>query len=166
MTFHRAAGLVSVALVALFAATHVCAQAADAVKAGAAQASPELIGALSKELGATPEQAAGAAGALFSVAKSRLKADEFSKVASAVPGMSSLLKAAPSVGGGSGIGGALSQVAGTSGSSLSGLASAASAFSKLGLKPDLVAKAVPVLTSFVTKSGGADVGRLLAGVLK
>ena len=161
MTFQRAVGLISVALVALFAASNVCAQA-DAVKA-----SPELIGALSKELSATPEQAAGAAGALFSVAKSRLKADEFSKVASAVPGMGSLLKAAPSLSGGSsGVAGALSQVAGTSGSSLSGLASAASAFSKLGLKPDLVAKAVPVLTSFVTKSGGADVGSLLAGVLK
>jgi uncharacterized protein VcgC/VcgE DUF2780 len=166
MTFHRAVGLISIALVALFAASNVCAQA-DAVKASAVKASPELIGALSKELSATPEQAAGAAGALFSVAKSRLKADEFSKVASAVPGMSSLLKAAPSLSGGSsGVAGALSQVAGTSGSSLSGLASAASAFSKLGLKPDMVAKAIPVLTSFVTKSGGADVGRLLAGVLK
>jgi uncharacterized protein VcgC/VcgE DUF2780 len=161
MTFHRAAGLISVALVALFAASNVCAQA-DAVKA-----SPELIGALSKELSATPEQAAGAAGALFSVAKSRLKADDFSKVASAVPGMSSLLKAAPSPSGSSsGVAGTLSQVAGTSGSSLTGLASAASAFSKLGLKPDQVAKAIPVLTSFVTKSGGADVGSLLAGVLK
>jgi hypothetical protein len=30
----------------------------------------------------------------------------------------------------------------------------------------LVAKAVPVLTGFVTKSGGANVGKLLAGVLK
>jgi predicted anti-sigma-YlaC factor YlaD len=46
------------------------------------------------------------------------------------------------------------------------MASAASAFSKLGLKPDMVAKAVPVLTSFVNKSGGAGVGSLLAGALK
>ena len=47
-----------------------------------------------------------------------------------------------------------------------GLATMASSFSKLGLKPEMVAKAVPVLTSFVTKSGGANVGSLLAGVLK
>lgn len=163
MTCHRIVGTISIALMALVAAvTDVAAQAADAVKA-----SPELVDALSKEIGATPEQAAGAAGALFSVAKSRLKADEFSKVADAVPGMNALLKAAPSTGGSSGgIGGALSQAAGTTGSSLSGLASATSAFSKLGLKPELVGKAVPVLTSFVTKSGGADVGRLLASVLK
>ena len=124
--------------------------------AAAAKASPELVGLLSKEIGANPEQAAGAAGALFGVAKSRLKDDEFSQVASAVPGMAALLGAAPAAGGA----GALSQMAGSAG----GLAAAASAFSKLGLKPELVAKAVPVLTSFVSKSGGAGVGSLLAGV--
>lgn len=127
----------------------------------AAKASPELVGALSKELNATPEQAAGAAGALFGVAQSRLKPDEFSQVSKAVPGMSALLKAAPATGKGGAAGG-LSQLAGAS----AGLASAASAFSKLGLKPELVSKAIPVLTSFVSKSGGADVGKLLAGVLK
>ena len=74
--------------------------------------------------------------------------------------MDSLLKAAPSTG--AGASGALSQLAGSAG----GLATAASGFSKLGLKPDLVANAVPVLTSFVTKSGGANVGSLLAGALK
>ena len=130
--------------------------------AAAAKASPELVGSLSKEIGATPEQAAGAAGALFGVAKSRLKADEFSQVANAVPGMASLLAAAPAGGGAGGTGGALSQITQSGGS----LASAASAFSKLGLKPEMVAKAVPVLTSFVTKSGGASVGSLLAGALK
>lgn len=134
-----------------------------AAAAAAAKASPELVGSLSKEIGASPEQAAGAAGALFGVAQSRLKAEEFSQVAKAVPGMDSLLKAAPAAGGGAvGSSGGLSQLAGSAG----GLASAASAFSKLGLKPDLVAKAVPVLTSFVTKSGGAEVGSLLAGALK
>jgi len=143
----------------------------DAKKAGgfstdaalAAKASPDLVGALSKELGSTPEQAAGAAGALFGVAKSRLKPEEFSQVSKAVPGMSSLLKAAPAAAvGTSGAAGALSKMAG----SASGLAAAASAFTKLGLKPEMVAQAVPILTSFVTKSGGADVGSLLAGVLK
>jgi hypothetical protein len=75
--------------------------------------------------------------------------------------MDSLLEAAPASG---------SDVVGTTmtklGGSASGLATAASAFSKLGLSPDMVAKAVPVLTSFVSKSGGANAGSLLAGVLK
>ena len=128
----------------------------------AASASPELVGALSKEIGATPEQAAGAAGALFGVAKSRLKPEEFSMVAKAVPGMDTLLGAAPKAGGATGTSGALSKMAGSAG----GLAAAASAFSALGLKPDLVAKAIPILTSFVGKSGGANVASLLASVLK
>ena len=130
----------------------------DAV--AAAKASPELVSELSKELGSTPEQAAGAAGALFGVAKSQLKPEEFSQVSKAVPGMSALLKAAPMAA--VGTTGALAKMGG----SAAGMANAASAFSKLGLSPELVSKAVPVLTKFVTKSGGADVGKLLAGVLK
>ncbi len=129
--------------------------------AAAAKANPELVGALSKELGSSPEQAAGAAGALFGLAKSRLKSDEFTQIGQAVPGMDLLLKAAPAAGG-SGAAGALSQVAGSAG----GLAAAASSFSKLGLKPELVAKAVPILTAFVTKSGGANLGSVLANILK
>jgi hypothetical protein len=159
----------SIALLAVFATGTVALQAevvqtgaAPAAASAAAKASPELIGALSKEIGATPEQAAGAAGALFGLAKTRLKPAEFSQVSKAVPGMDSLLKAAPSGGGGATGTSGIAQLAGAAG----GLASAASAFSALGLKPELVAKAVPVLTSFVTKSGGAGVGSLLAGVLK
>jgi len=136
------------------------AQAGSPAAAEAAKASPELVGLLSKEIGASPEQSAGAAGTLFGVAKSRLSAEDFTQVSKAVPGMDALLKAAPAAG--TGTAGALSQMAG----SAAGLASAAASFSKLGLKPDMVAKAVPVLTSFVTKSGGAKVGSLLAGALK
>jgi Protein of unknown function VcgC/VcgE (DUF2780) len=130
-----------------------------AAAAAAAKASPDLVGALSKEIGGSPEQAAGA---LFGLAKSQMKADEFSQVSKAVPGMDSLLSAAPAAAAAAGSAGALSQIGGSAG----GLATMASSFSKLGLKPENVAKAVPVLTSFVTKSGGANVGSLLAGVLK
>lgn len=166
MTRRAGIGISCAVLVMLVTVGHSSARASASqtasAAADAAKASPELVGALSKELGATPEQAAGAAGALFGVAKTRLKADEFSQVSNAVPGMPSLLKAAPSPGAAVGTAGALSQISGSAG----GLASAASAFTKLGLKPDMVAKAVPVLTSFVTKSGGASVGKLLAGALK
>ena len=156
------AAFVILALAGSMAATGAQTQAPAGAAAAAARASPELIGALSKEIGATPEQAAGAAGALFNVAKSKLSADQFAQVSKAVPGMSSLLSAAPALGGVAGTTGAISQATG----SASGLASAASAFSTLGLSPDMVGKAVPVLTNFVTKSGGAEVGKLLAGALK
>jgi hypothetical protein len=139
------------ALVAVSAAAQT-----ENAAAAAAKASPDLVAALSKELGSTPDQAAGAAGALFGVAKSRLAPADWTKVAKAVPGMASLLKAAPASAGKT-----ANPLAGAG-----GIAAAASAFSKLSLAPDLVAKAIPVLTSFVTKSGGADVGKLLAGALK
>ena len=131
----------------------------------AAAANPELVSALAKELGSTPDQAAGAAGALFGHAKSKLSADDWSKVAGAVPGMDGLLKAAPAAAAGApGTTGTTGAIPGAAG--LGGLAGMAGSFSKLGLKPDMVAKAVPILTNYVTKSGGAGVGQLLAGALK
>lgn len=154
-----AALAISISAAGMLQAAPGLAQAAAAEATAAAKASPELVGALSKEIGGTPEQAAGAAGTLFGVAKSRLKADEFSQIAAAVPGMDSLLKAAPGTGSTTG---ALSQLGGGA----SGLAGAASSFSKLGLSPEMVSKAVPVLTSYVTKSGGPKVGSLLSGALK
>ena len=122
---------------------------------------PSSSDRLSQEIGATSEQAAGAAGALFGVAKSRLAPDQFSQVANAVPGMDLLLKAAP----------AASAVAGTSG-----------ALAALGLdrwpgsRSRGVFEAWPPTrargqsrpdSDFVRDEvGGADVGNLLASVLK
>lgn len=122
----------------------------------ATSASPELVGALAKEMGSTPQQAEGAAGSIFGLAKSRMKPEEFSKVSAAVPGMDSLLKAAPAMGAASALGGG----------ALGGVASLAGPFTKLGLKPEMAAKALPVVTNYVAKSGGAEVGKLLSSVLK
>ena len=121
--------------------------------------SPELVGMLTKNLKVTPKQAAGGAGSLFGLAKSRLKPDQFSKLAAVVPGMDALLKAAPSVGGLSGLASAIPGAAG-------GLAPASAAFQKLGLSPDMVAQFVPILTQFVGSKGGAGLASILAGVLK
>jgi hypothetical protein len=128
--------------------------------------SPELISALTKDLGATADQAQGAAGALFGLAKTRLKPEEFTQVANAVPGMDSLLKAAPAAEPTkkSGSDALLQAAAGATG--LGGLAAVAGSFTKLGLKPELAMKAVPLLVNHVAKAGGAEVGKLLAGALK
>jgi hypothetical protein len=160
---HRISLYLASCLFLLCAATVVFAQAPAASDDAAlkATANPDLVGEVAKEIGATPKQAEGATGALFGLAKSRLQADEFAKVASAVPGMDGLLKAAPSAGGNM-----MSKVAGTAGTSASGLAAVAGSFSKLGLSPDMAAKVVPVLTNYVSKSGGADVAKLLSGALK
>jgi hypothetical protein len=135
---------------------------ADAVKKSA---NPELIGALTKEMGATVPQASGAAGALLGLAKTKLSPGDFTKVSGAIPGIDALMAAAPAVAGTSGASGALAKATGGA-SALGGLAAVAPAFEKLGLKPEMAMKAVPVLTSYVTKSGGKDVASLLAGALK
>ena len=159
--------IIGISLIGLAAPARLVARdqggaATDAMSA-AAKASSDLVGQLSKEIGSSPETAAGAAGALFGVAKSKLKPEEFAQVSKAVPGMDLLLKAAPSMGGGGGTAGAVASMAG---GGAGNLAAAASAFNKLGLSPDMVSKAIPVLTQFVSRSGGANVGKLLADVLK
>jgi hypothetical protein len=130
--------------------------------AAAVKANPELTTGLSKELGSTPEQAAGAAGALFGLAKSRLAPEQFSQISRAVPGMNALLGAAPATGTGGAAAGGVTQMAGAAG----GLAGVGQSFSKLGLSPELIGKAVPFLTKYVSGLGGPAVGKLLAGVLK
>ena len=161
----RRLGSAAMALLVLSASHVAAAPKTPQAAAAAAQASPGLIAALSKEIGATPEQAAGAAGALFSVARARLTPGEFSQVSAAVPGMDALLKAAPPAITGSapivttGLTGRAASAGGT-------LGAAAMGFSQLGLKPDAIGKAVAVLTAFVNQSGGAGVGSLLAGALK
>jgi Protein of unknown function VcgC/VcgE (DUF2780) len=92
------------------------------------------------------------------LAKKRLKPEEFAQVAAAVPGMDGLLKAAPLD---SKVPAAVSGAAG-----LSGLSSLAGSFSKLGVSPEMATKAVPIVTDFIGKKGGADMGKLLAGALK
>jgi uncharacterized protein VcgC/VcgE DUF2780 len=122
-------------------------------------ASPELVGDLTKQLKVTPAQATGGAGSLFSLAKSKLKPEDFAKVSAAVPGMDSFLNAAPKQ---DAVSSAASAIPGKS----SGLASVASQFKSLGLSPDMVAKFVPVLNKFVGSKGGAAVEKLLSSALK
>src|ERR1044071_8671575 len=131
-------------------------QSPPKVEAAAAQAvglknpSPELVGKLTKELSLTPEQAVGGAGALFGVAKSRLKPEDFLKVANAVPGMDGLLKAAPKprqedTEGPDMLGSVDSMLPGKAGA----IASTAGAFKQLGIPPETAIKFLPIITKFV-----------------
>jgi len=124
--------------------------------------SPELVGMLTKQLNVTKDQATGGAGALFGLAKSRLKPEEFSQVSDAVPGMDGFLKAAPKQEGGSALGSLGSALSG----GLGGLASVAGSFGSLGLSPDMVSKFIPVITQFVQSKGGESTASLLVGALK
>jgi hypothetical protein len=125
-------------------------------------ASPSLVGQLSKELSISRPQARGGAGTLFALAKNRLNPDEFGKISSVVPGMGTLLKAAPVTPEHSEFASLESSLPGNMGR----MAEVAEAFHKLGLSPEMAAKFVPVMTRFLESKGGRETASLLEKALK
>jgi len=117
---------------------------------------------LTKGLSVTPTQARGGAGTLFALAKSRLSTDEFSKISSAVPGMSTYLKAAPGLSQNS----ELSGIEGALPGNMGRMAEAAEAFHKLGMSPEMSAKFLPIMSKFVETKGGSSTAALLEKALK
>ncbi len=119
----------------------------------------DLTNMLVSQLGVTQKQATGGAGSILSYAKESLSVEDFSKVASSVPGIDSLLGAVPSAGGALG-----SAASALGGGSLGGMAAVASQFSSLGLSADMVQKFTPVILNYVKGTGGSDVMGLLSGL--
>jgi hypothetical protein len=52
------------------------------------------------------------------------------------------------------------------GANISDKAGLQSAFSKLGMSPDMLSKFAPIVTDYVGKAGGGQASNLLAGLLK
>ena len=138
-------------------------QAQTAVPTPATSTSSSLVRQLTKGLSITPTQARGGAGSLFALAKTRLSDDEFSKVSSAVPGMSGLLKAAPAL---SEPHSELSSLESSLPGNMGRTVEVAEAFHKLGLSPSMAAKFIPVMTKFVESKGGLSTASLLEKALK
>lgn len=139
-----------------------------------------LTDLLVSKVGVTKPQAEGGAGSIFKFAKSQMTKDNFKKIKGAVPDMSTYLGAAPAVesaatpGPGDKMGGLAGDAAKMLGGSdaLSGVTgklqaaqALAPAFEKLGMKPAMVTKFVPVVVDYVKSSGGAAMARLLTGAL-
>ena len=162
MTFKGHRWVVACAAVCFCGVSMFAGRAVQAQTSAATSSSSVLIKQLTKGLSITPTQAKGGAGTLFSLAKSRLSADEFGKVSSAVPGMGGLLKAAPAVSQNSEFSGMESMLPGNMGR----MAEAAEAFHKLGLSPDMAAKFVPIMSKFVKMNGGSSTAALLEKALK
>ena len=135
--------------------------ASDAAVKTDAAASTDVVAQLAKELGITSAQAEGATGAMLGLAKTKLPAADFGKVAATVPNADALIKAAPAVS-------EKASAAAMAGSLLGagGMTSLASSFAKLALKPETIAKLAPTLVKLVGVKGGAATGALLAGALK
>jgi hypothetical protein len=147
----------------------------------AVKANPTLVEEMAKDLASTPEEAAATAGVLFSVAKSFLKPEEFDQLSKVVPGMSALLAVVPQNVAGASTQPALLPTPGFASSASSattastmpvtnamptGVESAISTLSKMGINPAMLAKAIPFLTGYLKKNGGDVVGGLLGQVFK
>jgi hypothetical protein len=111
-----------------------------------------LLGMLTSQLGVTDNQAKGGVGSLLTLAKEKLPAADFTKLANVVPGASKYMALAKTLGA---VAGPLKNVAGLNG-----------ALGKLGMSTETIAKFIPAVTDFMGKAGGSTVTNLLATVLK
>lgn len=118
----------------------------------------ELIAVLVKQLGIQESQAWGGAGLLFKLAQDKLSGD-FSKVTSALPGVTDLIKQVPQAGGASSLLGGLASAIG--GEKAAGLASLSAGFSQLKLDPSMIGRFAPVILGFVQNKGGQAVAQML-----
>jgi hypothetical protein len=133
-----AAGLVMVGLVAFgYAST------------SSAQLDPFAM--LSQTLGMSKDQVEGGIGSVLTLAQEKLAKGDFDKIAAAIPGASKYLDQAKKLGA---VTGPLNNSAGLT-----------SALGKLGIDQKTAQKFLPAVTELVSKTGGADAGKLLSGVL-
>jgi hypothetical protein len=107
---------------------------------------------LSKTLGMSKDQMEGGIGSVLTLAQEKLVKGDFDKIAAAIPGASKYLDQAKKLGA---VTGPLNDVQGLNG-----------ALGKLGIDQATASKFLPAVTDLVSKTGGADVGKLLSGVLK
>ena len=126
----------------------------------------ELIEQLVKNLGVSEDAAKGGSGLIFNMVKEKLGTGDFSKVASALPGINDLMKSAPESGGVLGGIGKLASGLGGGAGQLGNLASLAGGFSKLGLDSGMIGKFIPIILAFAQSKGGDVVKSLLQKALK
>jgi hypothetical protein len=98
-------------------------------------------------LGLSSDQSSGAVGSVLSMAKGKLSAGDYGKVASAVPGASTYVQKAEAANGGP-------------------VTSLDSAYSKLGISPAVGAQVTPLIVNGISKLAGPTVGGLLSSVVK
>ncbi len=129
-----------------------------------------LLPSLTQGLGVSNNQAEGGMGALLQLAQKNLSGDEFSSLSQGIPGIESMLSAAPgeSKSASAGLGGMISNIGGGAGS-MGALGLVTQQFQALGLSPDMVLKFAQMAIEYFSNSDekatsneqGSDVGGLL-----
>jgi len=120
-----------------------------------------LINSLTSGLGVSEQQATGGAGAIFDYAKNNMSAADFTKVADGLPGIDSLIGAAPQAESGS----LVSGLSSLGGSSAGGMGELTGQFGTLGLSPESINEFIPMILEYAQSEGGTQVVNLLKGAL-
>ncbi|OEG74815.1 hypothetical protein BEL05_01815 [Shewanella colwelliana] len=120
----------------------------------------DLVGSVMSQLGLNQGQAEGGLGSLLTLAKSTLGSDSFGPIASAIPGIDTLLGAAPALDTDSGMSGLLSKT-GDLGSSLQGGAQVYDSFEKLGISKELAKPMVDIVKGYLDANAGEGTTDLL-----
>lgn len=139
-------------------------QIIDAGTAAATTASTNQIGLvdiLMRQLGVSQEQALGGAGAIFQAAQGNMNPQAFATLSQSIPGMNTMLGAAPA----SPIAGGLSSLMGSGNNTLGNMAGLAASFQQLNLSPDLVGQFIPIITNYVSQTSGQMTANLLQTAL-
>jgi hypothetical protein len=111
----------------------------------------DLDSLLSKQLGLTSDQSKGGIGAILGMAKEKLLAGDYDKLAEAIPGADGYLSKARK------LGVLNSPITNTDGLN--------AAFEKLGVPKDKASQFVPAVTQLVGQAGGPEVQKILSGLL-
>ena len=121
-----------------------------------------LVDILVHRLNISPQQALGGAGAIFQMAQGNMNPQAFATLSKSVPGMDSMLNAAPAM---SNLSGGLSSLMGDKNNTLGNVTALAASFQQLNLSPDMVSQFIPIVTSYVNKTSGQATANLLQPAL-
>lgn len=121
-----------------------------------------LVDILVHRLNVSPQQALGGAGAIFQMAQGTMNPQAFATLSKSIPGMSSMLNAAPAM---SNLSGGLSAMVGDKNNTLGNVTALAASFQQLNLSPDMVGQFIPIVTNYVSKTSGQVSADLLKSAL-
>ena len=129
----------------------------------------QLLPLLTQQLGVSNDQAQGGMGALLQAVKLLLPNSEFSQISNAIPGVSSLLAAAPKVASksteSSDSAGSLISMAAEQSETLKAGTQLISQFESLGLGADMIPKFTNVTETYLKENDKADTASLLKSAL-
>jgi hypothetical protein len=128
-----------------------------ATNAAADAATASLTNMITSQLGVSDAQAKGGLGTLFGLAKSTLGNQDFQQLSGVVPGMDSLLAAAPTISDEAKGLTSLMGSAGKYGQALQGATAAYAQFKQLGIGVDQIPAYIDVTNGFLKSQGGDDV---------